>query len=102
MQLDQESKGFSFSKEGPLDMRMDQREELTAREIVNEWSEEKLGELFRDYGEEPRWRKAARAISESRRRTPIETTKQLADLLMQVLGRGIRGKIHPATLVFQA
>jgi 16S rRNA (cytosine1402-N4)-methyltransferase len=62
MQLDQSKRGFSFSKEGPLDMRMDASEELTAKSVVNSWPEQKLGDLFRDMGEEPRWRQAAKAI----------------------------------------
>lgn len=102
MQLDQEEKGFSFSKEGPLDMRMDPREPLTAREIVNQWSEEKLGEIFREFGEEPRWRRAAKVIVEAREKKTIETTKQLADLLVRTLGQGVKKKLHPATLIFQA
>lgn len=52
MQLDQSKRGFSFSKEGPLDMRMDASEELTAKSVVNSWPEQKLGDLFRDMGEE--------------------------------------------------
>jgi 16S rRNA (cytosine1402-N4)-methyltransferase len=55
MQLDKDYKGFSFSKEGPLDMRMNPKNELTAKDIVNQWSEQELGEIFREYGEEPRW-----------------------------------------------
>ena len=102
MQLDQEEKGFSFSKEGPLDMRMDPHEELTAREIINEWSEEKLGEIFREFGEEARWRRAAKTIVEARKQRSIETTKQLADLIAGSLGRGFKKKLHPATLIFQA
>jgi 16S rRNA (cytosine1402-N4)-methyltransferase len=102
MQLDQQEKGFSFSKEGPLDMRMDPSEQLTAREIVNEWSEKKLGEIFREFGEEPRWRKAAKTIIDAREKGSIETTKQLADLIAQTLGRGLKKKLHPATLIFQA
>lgn len=102
MQLDQSKKGFSFSKEGPLDMRMDPKDELTAREIVNEWSEEKLGEIFREFGEEPRWRRAAQTIVESRKNKTIETTKELADLLARELGKGFKKKLHPATLIFQA
>ncbi|MDN3506848.1 MAG: 16S rRNA (cytosine(1402)-N(4))-methyltransferase RsmH [Simkaniaceae bacterium] len=101
MQLDQREKGFSFSKEGPLDMRMDPSEELTASEIVNEWSEEELGEVFREFGEETRWRRAAQIIVEARAKGPIETTKQLADLLAGKLGRGFKKKLHPATLIFQ-
>lgn len=101
MQLDQREKGFSFSKEGPLDMRMDPSDELTAREIINEWSEEEMGEIFRDFGEETRWRRAAQIIVEARDKGPIETTKQLADLLAGKLGRGFKKKLHPATLIFQ-
>ncbi len=102
MQLDQHKKGFSFSREGPLDMRMDPSEDLTAREIVNEWPEEKLGEIFREFGEEPRWRRAAKTIADAREKNPIETTKQLAELLSSELGRGFKKKLHPATLIFQA
>ncbi|NGX59597.1 MAG: Ribosomal RNA small subunit methyltransferase H [Chlamydiae bacterium] len=102
MQLDKREKGFSFRKEGPLDMRMDPGEHLTAREIVNEWSEEKLGEIFREFGEEPRWRRAAKTIVESRKSQSIETTKELADLIAEQLGRGFKKKLHPATLIFQA
>lgn len=102
MQLDQGEKGFSFNKEGPLDMRMDKREALTAYDIVNKWSQEKLATLFREYGEEPRWRAAAQAVVDARQKTPIETTKQLADVLWAALGKGLKRKLHPATLVFQA
>jgi len=102
MQLDQGEKGFSFSKDGPLDMRMDPHESLTAREIINNWSEEQLGEIFREFGEEPRWRRAAKMIVEEREKNAIETTKQLADLIANSLGRGFKVKLHPATLIFQA
>jgi len=102
MQLDQGEKGFSFSKEGPLDMRMDPNESLTAKEIVNQWSEEQLGELFREFGEDPRWRRAAKLIVQERKNKAIETTKQLADLVAKGLGRGFKAKLHPATLIFQA
>jgi len=102
MQLDQREKGFSFSKEGPLDMRMDPSEPLTAREIVNEWPEEKLGEIFREFGEEPRWRRAASVIVEARKNGLIESTKELADLIATSLGKGFKKKLHPATLIFQA
>lgn len=82
-------------------MRMDRREDLTAEEIVNTWPEKKLGELFRDYGEERRWRQAAKAVVSSRKKKRISTTKQLADLICEAVGR-TRKKLHPATLVFQA
>jgi len=101
MQLDQGEKGFSFQKEGPLDMRMNQKEPLTAQEIVNRFSEKQLQEIIRDLGGEPRWRRAAKSIVEARRRSKITTTKQLADLMLASLGGKTRGRLHPATLVFQ-
>lgn len=102
MQLDKGEKGFSFQQDGPLDMRMDPFGKLTAEEIVNQWPEEKLGEIFKELGEEPRWKKAAAVIVESRKKALIKTTKQLADLITSSLGRGFKKKLHPATLIFQA
>lgn len=102
MQLDKGYKGFSFSKEGPLDMRMDPTEDLTAKEIVNRWPEKELGRLFHDLGEEPRWKRAAKAIVDARRKKPIETTLQLAEVISSALKTPLKGKWHPATLIFQA
>jgi 16S rRNA (cytosine1402-N4)-methyltransferase len=102
MQMNKGEKGFSIQGDGPLDMRMDPRGGLRAEEIVNTWPEERLGEIFREFGEESRWRKAARVIVEARKEGMIETTRQLADLLASTLGRGIKKKLHPATLIFQA
>lgn len=102
MQFDRAYKGFSFSKEGPLDMRMDPSQPLTAEEIVNKWTEKKLGELFQEYGEDPRWRKAAKAIVDARRKKRIETTTQLAEIISDALKTRTKGKFHPATLIFQA
>ena len=103
MQFDQKERGFSFRAEGPLDMRMDSSEETaTAREIVNTWSEQRLAELFREYGEEPRWRKAALAIVARRKKKKIETAQELADIVAKALGTRLRKKRHPATLIFQA
>jgi len=102
MQLDKGYKGFSFSKEGPLDMRMDPTGDLTAKEIVNHWPEDQIAEIFRDYGEEPRWRRAAKAVVEERRKRPIETTTQLAKLITDALKTPTKGKLNPATLIFQA
>ena len=62
MQLDQKDRGFSFKKEGPLDMRMDRDESLSAKDVVNTYSEKDLGEIFREYGEEKDWRRAAKAV----------------------------------------
>lgn len=101
MQLDQAEKGFSFMREGPLDMRMDPTAELTAAEIVNSWSEAQLGRIFRNYGEEKSWRRAARAIVAARQERSITTTTQLAEILKKALPFQKKG-IHPATLVFQA
>lgn len=102
MQLDQPERGFSFMREGPLDMRMNPSEKLTARMIVNTWSEKELGRIIRDYGEEKQWKTAARAIATARELHPIETTADLAAILRQVLGRFAKKGIHPATQVFQA
>jgi 16S rRNA (cytosine1402-N4)-methyltransferase len=102
MQLDKGYKGFSFSKEGPLDMRMDPTSELTAQEVVNSWTEADLGEIFREYGEEPRWKRAAKAIVDSRRKKKFETTTELAQVISDALKTPLKGKWHPATLIFQA
>ena len=101
MQLDRGEKGFSFLREGPLDMRMDPTLALTAKEIVNKWPQQKLGELFREFGEEPHWRRAAEAICAARKKGAIETTLQLSDILSAALSYS-RKKLHPATLIFQA
>jgi 16S rRNA (cytosine1402-N4)-methyltransferase len=97
-QLDNAERGFSFRNSGPLDMRMDQSQTVTAAEIVNTWSEDRLAETIREYGEEPRARAIARAISESR---PLSTTAELAAVVARI-HRGKWGKIHPATRTFQA
>lgn len=102
MQLDRAEKGFSFMREGPLDMRMDPDGPLTAAEIVNYWSEKELGRIFRDYGEEKQWRGLAKAIVEARSRVSITTTMQLSDILMPLLGWRKGKGLHPMTLVFQA
>ncbi len=102
MQFDKGYKGFSFSKEGPLDMRMDPTATLTAKEVVNSWPEADLAALFRDCGEEPRWRRAAKAIVDARRKKKIETTTELSQVISEALKTPLKGKWHPATLVFQA
>lgn len=101
MQLDQADRGFSFSKDAPLDMRMDTSARLTAKEIVNKWSVNQLTKIFRDYGEMKNAQKFAQALDAQRKKTPFETTKQLSDWISQTLGRS-RKKLHPATLAFQA
>jgi 16S rRNA (cytosine1402-N4)-methyltransferase len=99
MQLDRDERGFSFMRDGPLDMRMNREAAVTAEEVVNSWSEADLGEIFRDLGEERKWRECAKAICQARRKKRIVTTKELADVVSTVVPR--RGKIHPATLIFQ-
>ncbi|MEC7838478.1 MAG: 16S rRNA (cytosine(1402)-N(4))-methyltransferase RsmH [Chlamydiota bacterium] len=102
MQLDRAERGFSFMREGPLDMRMDTTASLTAAEVVNTWSQRDLERVFRDYGEEKRWRAAARAVIEARKEKSINTTKELGDVLFPVLRVRKKGKeINPLTLVFQ-
>lgn len=102
MQLDRAEKGFSFMRDGPLDMRMNPEQELTAAEVVNNWSERELGRIIRDYGEEKQWRGVARAIVQARSDFHIATTLQLAEVLMPILGWKKGKGIHPLTLVFQA
>lgn len=101
MQLDTPEKGFSFSKKGPLDMRMDPTSSLTAEEIVNTWSEQDLGRIFRDYGEEKQWRMAARTLMKAREQKIFRTTQDLVDVLMPVLHYKAKKGINPLTLVFQ-
>lgn len=95
--LNMASRGFAWSLDGPLDMRMDQRQTLTADLVVNSYAVEELAKILRDYGEEPKYRRIANAIVDAR---PIKTTSELA----QVVARQWRGhsKVHPATRTFQA
>jgi len=103
MQFDETERGFSFSKEAPLDMRMDPNSPRTAMEILNKSSEKELGMIFRDYGEEPHWKKAAQAIVKARCKKKIKNTTQLVDLLLSITGfQKRKRRLHPATLIFQA
>lgn len=98
--LDTGSRGFSFRQEAELDMRMDQRETLTAADIINEWEEQELADIFYKYGEERLSRRIARQIVEKR---PFKTTTELANEIFHSVPRAYRyGRIHPATRVFQA
>jgi 16S rRNA (cytosine1402-N4)-methyltransferase len=101
MQLELPEKGFSFLHDGPLDMRMNPSEKLTAADIINTKSEKELGQIFREYGEEKRWRAAAKAIVAARQQQPMRTTKELVEVLRAVLPPQRKG-IHPLTLIFQA
>jgi len=99
-QLDEAGRGFSFLREGPLDMRMDRSSGLSAADIVNLESADRLEEIFREFGEVPNARRIARAIVAERKPRPFRTTIDLADFVERVVGR--RGAHHPATRVFQA
>jgi len=100
-QLDNAERGFSFMRDGPLDMRMDRTSGRTAAELVNTLSERELAKIIRDYSDERYARRLARAICRHRERTPFRTTLELARLAEEVIGRGSR-RIHPATRLFQA
>ena len=100
MQFDEDFRGFSFQKEGPLDMRMDQTTGVTAKDVVNHLSEDELGAIFKDLGEERFWRRGARAIVDARRKKPITTTLELAHVIEKEIPR--KEGIHPATIIFQA
>jgi 16S rRNA (cytosine1402-N4)-methyltransferase len=99
-QLDRAERGFSFTNSGPLDMRMDSRQDMTAEKLVNTAREDELVRIITQYGEEPLGfaRRIAQAITRSR---PLHTTGELA-LLIERQYRGKRGRIHPATRTFQA
>ena len=101
--FDKSLRGFSLMNDEPLDMRLDKNGRLNAHYIVNEYPEKKLDEIFHEYGEE-RWsRKIAREICERRKEKPIETTTELAALVVKAIPGRFRVKnIHPATRVFQA
>lgn len=101
LHVDDASRGFSFLKPGPLDMRYDQSQDVSAAVIVNGWKKEELAEIFRRYGEEPRANYFADAIIRERRKERILTTDRLAQVIEEAVG-GRRGKTHPATRVFQA
>jgi 16S rRNA (cytosine1402-N4)-methyltransferase len=101
LQLDSAERGFSFSADGPLDMRMG-GDGPTAAEIVNTTEEDELVKIFWGYGEERRSRAVARAIVRQRRIRPLKTTGELSALIERILPRRPNQKIHPATRVFQA
>ena len=100
MQFKDPGRGFSFSSDEPLDMRMDRSQGLKAEDVVNTYPEKELGKILREYGEERLAPKIARAIKTYRAKKRITTCRELADLVLAVY-RG-RGKHHPATRTFQA
>jgi 16S rRNA (cytosine1402-N4)-methyltransferase len=95
-------RGFSFTKDGPLDMRLSPKTEITAAEIINKWDEKELINILYRYGEERFAKNIVKAILENRKKKSISTTGELSGLVMEVLGKGRSGKIHPATRTFQA
>ncbi|MCE9610126.1 MAG: 16S rRNA (cytosine(1402)-N(4))-methyltransferase RsmH [Chthoniobacter sp.] len=99
-QLDTPERGFSFMREGPLDMRMDPGALVSAADLVNTMSGDQLERIFRSFGEEPAARKIAARLVRDRMVQPFATTKQLADAVETVVPR--RGRSHPATRIFQA
>ena len=99
-QLENAERGFSLLRNGPLDMRMNPRNQLTAAAIVNEYSEEQLTRLFRELGEEPAARRIASLIAKMRKNSPFRETLPLAHAIEKAVGR--HGRRHPATQVFQA
>lgn len=99
-QMDEDTRGFSIKRNGPLDMRMDANSNITAADIVNTYSEEELVDIFQRFGEEEQARAAAEQIIDKRKIKKIETTGELVSLLSPVLQRV--GMVHPATKIFQA
>jgi len=99
LQLDEAHRGFSFQAEGPLDMRMNPREGLTAAQVVNQFGERELADLIYEFGEERRSRRIARAIVRAR---PVSTTAQLAQIVSAAAPAMKSERIHPATRTFQA
>ena len=99
-QLENASRGFSVVRQGPLDMRMDPRRELTAATIVNSYTEEDLTRIFRELGEEPAARRIASQLVKLRKTSPFQDTMQLSKAIEKIVWR--HGRRHPATQVFQA
>jgi 16S rRNA (cytosine1402-N4)-methyltransferase len=101
-QLDDDRRGFSFQGEGPLDMRMDRTQPMTAADLINALPESELATILKRYGEEPAARRIARHIARERARDEIRTTRRLAEIVSRAAGPGRLRRIHPATRTFQA
>ena len=99
-QLDDPERGFSYKYEAKLDMRMDKNAKISAYEVINEFSEQEISDILYKYGEEPRARKIAKRIAEQRKEKNIETTTELADIVIRAIGKSM--KRHPAKRTFQA
>ena len=103
VQIDARQRGFSYSYDAPLDMRMDPAQQLDARVVVNEWPEQRLVAIFREYGEERYARPIAREITRARDRSPFETTNELVSAIKRAVPTPAQfGAGHPARRVFQA
>lgn len=101
-QLDTRERGFSYRYDSPLDMRMDRRQALTARDIVNTYSETELFHIIRDYGEDAFAKNIAKHIVQARERKPIETTGQLNEVIKAAIPAKMRQNGHPSKKTFQA
>lgn len=102
-QLDEKDRGFTYREDVPLDMRMDQRQSFSARDIVNEYSEQELFHIIRDYGEDKFAKNIAKHIAAEREKAPIETTGQLIEVIKHAIPMKIRAVGgHPAKRTFQA
>jgi 16S rRNA (cytosine1402-N4)-methyltransferase len=103
-QIENSGRGFSFKRDEPLDMRMDTRTKLTAATIVNHWSEKKLADIFRKFGEERRARLIARKLVAARKLNPFTSSRKLAQFIVDTIPKKAarNQKIHPATRVFMA
>ena len=101
-QLDEATRGFSYMKDSSLDMRMDLSSELTAKKVVNTYSEEKLADIFFRYGEEKFAKRIARRICEVRNKKEIETTQELVKIIEEAVPKNNKKEGHPAKKVFQA
>ncbi|MEK7656763.1 MAG: 16S rRNA (cytosine(1402)-N(4))-methyltransferase RsmH [Elusimicrobiota bacterium] len=102
LQFDKASRGFAIRREGPLDMRLDPNNPLTAARILNEWPAEQIELLLREYGEERQAGRIAKAVVRARALKPLQTTGELASLVETLMPRGAGERIHPATRTFQA
>ena len=100
-QLDEKTRGFSYMQDAPLDMRMDKTQELTAKKVINTYSEEKLAKIIFEYGEEKFSRQIARKICEYRKEKEIETTLELVKIIENIVPKNIK-QGHPAKRTFQA
>ncbi|MFH1479072.1 MAG: 16S rRNA (cytosine(1402)-N(4))-methyltransferase RsmH [Candidatus Omnitrophota bacterium] len=103
IQMETKERGFSIKNNGPLDMRMDRTQRLTAKDIINDFSESELSNLIKDFGEERFHNRIARAIVSARRAKEVETTFELVDIILKAIPYKNRSsRIHPATRTFQA